>query len=132
MRGLLSRSSGCCCRRGYRSPKITGRRWRRGVLPALKVCGGAISRIQRIQALAKASVARGALHAVECFEIRPRRPFPTIVIELQQRGILQPEEDQPRYRMNGRRDRVAERIGNLPDHLLRLVHQARGARLFGD
>lgn len=57
-----------------------------------------VARIQLIEALAKARAARGALHAVEWFEIRPRRLLPAVVLELQQRGILQPEQRQPDIR----------------------------------
>ncbi len=88
-----------------------------------------VARIQRIEALAKARVTRGALDSVECFEIRPRRLFPAAVLELQQRGILQPEQRQPRHQMIDQRNRVAGCVGDLPEHLPHRVQQTFGAEL---
>jgi hypothetical protein len=57
-----------------------------------------VARIQRIEALAKARVARGALDSVERFAIRPRRLVPAVVLELQSEGYFSPNNARPDIR----------------------------------
>jgi hypothetical protein len=58
------------------------------------------ARVERIEALAKARVARRPLDPVERLEVRPRgRLLAVVLLELQQRGILQPEQRQPRHQV---------------------------------
>jgi len=56
------------------------------------------ARIDLVEALAKARVARRALDPVECLEVRPRRRLPAVMFELQQRGYFRPNNASPDIR----------------------------------
>jgi hypothetical protein len=83
--------------------------------------------INRIEAFAKARVARRTLDPIERFEIRPHRSLLAVVIELQRRGILQPKERRPRHQMIDQRDAVVGAVGNPRKHPPRLAQQSLDA-----
>jgi hypothetical protein len=79
---------------------------------------------------AKAGVAWCPFDPVERVQIRPRGLFPTVVLELQQRRILQPEQRQSRHQIIDQRNLAIARVGNLRKQPPRLVQQPGGAELF--
>ena len=88
-------------------------------------------RVKRIEALAKAAVARCALDPIEGPEVGARGGLlAAVVIELQQRGVLQPEQRQPRHQMIDQGDCLARRVGDRCTDPPRLAQQPLGAEVF--
>jgi hypothetical protein len=73
---------------------------------------------------------QGALDPVAGPEVRPRRRLPAIVLEPQQRGILQAEHGQPRQQMIDQRDLVSRHVGDPHTHPPCLAPQPFGAEVF--
>lgn len=90
------------------------------------------ARIKPIEAFAKTRVAGRTLHAVECLEIRPRRFLLAVMLELQQRRILQPEQRQPRHQIIHQPNVIAGGVGDLPEYPPRRLQQAGSTQLFAD
>ena len=85
-----------------------------------------------IEAFAKAGVAGRPLDPVERPEVRPRRGLLAVVLELQQRGVFQPEQGQPRHQVVDQGDVVAGRVGDLGEHPPRFAQQALDAEMFAE
>ncbi|ESQ10345.1 MAG: hypothetical protein N838_16600 [Thiohalocapsa sp. PB-PSB1] len=88
------------------------------------------ARVEFIKAFAKAGVAWRAFDPVEGVQIRARCLLSTVVLELQQRKILQPKQRQPRHQMIDQRNLATARVGDLRKKPPRLVQQPCGAELF--
>ena len=78
--------------------------------------GTELAGIDLIEAFPQVGVAGGTLNAIAGLEVRPPGLRGAILVELEQRGVLKPEQRQPRHQMVRQGDATAWRIGIWAKH----------------